>query len=164
MVTVAQQVNAVAVTPDTATVVEGDTLRLLATAADANGHVVAEVEFVWASTDTAVAVVDASGLGTGVGAGHAEVTATTARITGRAQLTVVPPAPTAIAVTPDTALLTALGQTAQLTAEVRDQLGRVMGGVPVDLGERGHDRCGGRFGRVGQGGGSWCGDGHGCSG
>ncbi|MCY4646403.1 MAG: Ig-like domain-containing protein, partial [Gammaproteobacteria bacterium] len=130
-VTVAQEVSAVAVLPDTATVVEGDTLRLAATATDANGQAVAGVEFVWASGDTAVAVVDASGLVTGVGAGQAEMSATTAGIAGRAQLTVAAPAPTAIAVTPDTVELTALGQTRRLTAEVRDQLGRVMENQPV---------------------------------
>ena len=130
-VTVAQQVSAVAVSPATDTVVAGDTLRLAVEAADANGHPVAEAEFDWASSDTLVAVVDDGGLVTGVGAGEAEVTATAAGVTGRAALTVVAPAPTAVAVTPDTVALTALGQTAQLAAEVRDQIGRVMEGVPV---------------------------------
>ena len=131
MVTVAQEVSAVTVVPDTATVVEGDTLRLAATVTDANGQVVTGAEFVWGSGDTTVAVVDASGLVTGVGAGQVQVTATAAGVTGRATLTVVAPVPTAVAVTPDTVVLTALGQTAQLTADVRDQLGRVMDGVGV---------------------------------
>ena len=130
-VTVAQEVSTVAVAPDTATVLEGDTLRLAATATDANGQVVAGVEFTWASGDTAVAVVDASGLVTGVAAGQVQVTATAAGLTGRAELAVVTPLPTTIAVTPDTVVLTAVGQTAQLTAEVRNQAGRVMEGVPV---------------------------------
>ena len=130
-VTVAQVVSAVNVTPDTATVLEGDTLRLAATATDANGQVVAGAEFVWASVDTAAAVVDASGLVTGVGAGDVEVTATAAGVTGRATLTVVGLAPTTVAVTPDTVNLTAIGQTAQLTAEVHDQTGRVMDAVEV---------------------------------
>ena len=59
------------------------------------------------------------------------MSATAAGVTGRAELTVVPPAPTSVAVTPDTVALTALGHTAQLTAEVRDQAGRVMESVPV---------------------------------
>ena len=131
IVSVAQVVRAVAVTPDTATVVEGDTLRIAATATDANGQAVAEVQFAWASGDTAVAVVDASGLVTAVGTGQAEVTATAAGVTGRTQLTVLAPVPTTIAVTPDTVVLTALGHSTQLTAEVRDQAGRAMEGVPV---------------------------------
>ena len=130
-VTVAQEVSAVAVTPDTATVLEGDTLRLAATASDANGQVVAGGGFVWASGDTAVAVVDASGLVTGTGAGEVEITATSSGVTGRGEFTVVAPAPTAIVVTPDTVALTALGETEQLAAEVRDQAGRAMAGVAV---------------------------------
>ena len=130
-VTVAQEVSAVAVTPALDTLVAGDTLRLTAVAADANGHPVAGAEFDWASGDTAVAVVDATGLVTGVGAGEAEVAATAAGVTGRAELSVVAPAPTSVAVTPDTVALTALGQTARLAAEVRDQNGRVIEGIPV---------------------------------
>ena len=119
------------VSPATATVVEGDTLRLTATATNVYGQAVTGVEFVWASGDTAVAVVDASGLVTGVGAGEVQVTATAAGLTGRAELAVVAPLPTTVAVMPDTVVLTAVGQTAQLTAEVRDQAGRAMDGVPV---------------------------------
>ncbi len=130
-VTVAQEVSAVVVSPAADTLVAADTLRLAAEAADANGHPVAEAEFSWASSDTAVAVVDDAGLVTGVGPGQAEVTATAAGVTGRADLTVVAPATTTIAVTPDTVALAALGQTAQLTAEVRDQAGRAMEGIPV---------------------------------
>ena len=161
MVTVAQEVSAVAVVPDTATVVEGDTLRLAATATDANGQVVTGAGIVWGSGDTTVAVVDASGLVTGVGAGQVQVTATAAGVTGRATLTVVAPVPTAVAVTPDTVVLTALGQTAQLTADVRDQAGAGDGWCGGFLVEFRRDRRGGRFGWVGQRGGQWCGNDHG---
>ena len=89
MVTVAQEVSAVTVTPATDTVVAGDTLRLAAEAADANGHPVAGTGFVWASGDTLVAVVDNAGLVTGVGLGKADVTATAAGAGGRTELTVV---------------------------------------------------------------------------
>ncbi len=130
-VTVAQEVSAVLVTPAADTLVAGDTLRLVAEAADANGHPVGGDGLEWASSDTLVAVVNDAGLVTGVGAGEAAVTATAAGVTGRAVLTVVAPAATAVAVTPDTVALTALGQTVQLAAEVRDQIGRVMEGVPV---------------------------------
>ena len=130
-VTVVQEVSAVAVTPAADTVVTGDTLRLDAEAADANGHPVAGAEFDWASSDTLVAVVDDAGLVTSVGAGAAEVTATSSGVTGHAQLVVEVPAPTTIVITPDTVRLAALGDTARLTAEVRDQLGRVMEPGPV---------------------------------
>ena len=130
-VTVAQEVSAVTVTPAADTLVAGDTLRLAAEAADANGHPVAGSEFSWSSSDTLVAVVDDAGLVTGVGAGEAEVTATAAGVTGRGALTVLAPAATTVAVIPDTVALTALGQTVQLAAEVRDQIGRVMEDVGV---------------------------------
>ena len=130
-VTVAQRTSTVAVAPAADTVVERDTVRFEAEARDANGHAVAGAAFTWASGDTSVAVVDASGLVTGAGAGEVEVAATSSGVTGRAQLTVVAPAPTAVAVTPDTVALTALGQTVQLAAEVLDQAGRVMEGEPV---------------------------------
>lgn len=130
-VTVAQQVSAVAVSPTADTLVTGETLRLAAEAADANGHAVAGAEFAWASTDTLVTIVDESGLVTGAGAGEATVTATSSGVTGSAELTVVVPAPTTLTVTPDTLAFTAIGQTAQLAAEVRDQAGGVMEGVDV---------------------------------
>ena len=88
-VTVSQEVTAVAVRPAADTVIAGDTLRLVAEAADANGHVVAGTEFNWASGDTLVAVVDKAGLVTGIGLGEAEVTATAAGFTGRVEVTVV---------------------------------------------------------------------------
>ncbi|MYB06354.1 MAG: hypothetical protein F4Y24_08375 [Gemmatimonadetes bacterium] len=130
-VSVAQRVSAVTVSPAADTLVARDTLRLEAEATDANGHAVAEAGFSWASSDTSVAVVDDAGRVTGVAPGEAEVTATAAEVTGRADLMVVAPAPTTIAVTPDTVALAALGQTAQLSAEVRDQAGRSMEGVSV---------------------------------
>ena len=129
-VTVAQEISAVKVTPAADTLLVTDTLRLSAEAADANGHAVAGAEFAWASSDTAVAVVDGSGLVTGVAAGEVAVTATSSGLTGSAELTVVA-VPTTVAVTPDTVAFSALGQTVQLTAEVRDQAGRVMADVVV---------------------------------
>ena len=130
-VTVAQEVSAVVVSPAADTLVTGDTLRLAAEATDANGHPVAGAEFAWASSDTLVTAVDDAGLVTGVGTGEAEVAATSSGVTGRAELTVVAPAPTTVAIIPDTVALIALAQTVQLTAEVRDQAGRAMEGVPV---------------------------------
>ena len=125
-VTVAQRVSTVEISPPADTLVLGDTLRLVAEAKDANGHTVAGSGFSWASSDTAVAVVDGTGLVSGVAVGEVEVSATSSEVTGRAQLVVVVPAPTTVAVTPDTVVFEALGDTARLTAEVQDQIGRPM--------------------------------------
>ncbi len=131
-VTVSQVVSVVAVSPATDTLVAfGDTVRLIANATDANGHGVADTEFSWSSSDTLVAQVDDSGLVESLAEGDAVVMATAAEVTGGADLSVVSPLPTTIVVSPDALRLTALGQTAQLTAEVHEQAGRVMAGAPV---------------------------------
>ena len=129
--TVAQQVSSVEVTPATGFVLPGTTLRLMAEARDANAHTVDGAEFAWASSDPAVAVVDATGLVTGTAEGDVDVSATSSGVTGRAQLEVVEPAPTTVAVSPDAVVLEALGDTVRLAAEVQDQVGRPMPGQPV---------------------------------
>ena len=147
-VTVAQEASTVTVTPAAASIaVLGDTVRLTAEALDANGNAVSGAEFSWESSDgaslrgrretrrwpwwTHQRRDGDAGLVTAVGTGEVQVTATAAGLTGRAELAVVIPLPTTVAVTPDTVVLTAVGQTAQLTAEVRDQAGRVMEGIAV---------------------------------
>ena len=131
-VTVAQAVSAVAVSPAADTLVAfGDTVRLAAETTDANGHNVAGSEFSWSSSDTLVATVDGSGLVESLAEGEAVVTATVSGVTGDAKLTVVPPLPAAVAVSPDSVRFTALGQTAALAVEVREQAGRVMAEVAV---------------------------------
>ena len=132
-VTVAQVVSAVAVSPAADTLVAfGDTVRLMAEATDANGHSVEAVtEFSWSSSDTLVARVDDSGLVESLAEGAVVVMATASEVSGEAALNVVAPLPTAIVVSPDSVRLTALGQTVQLAAEVREQSGRVMGEAVV---------------------------------
>ena len=132
-VTVAQVVTAVAVSPAADTLVAfGDTVRLVAEATDANGHTVAAVTgFVWSSSDTLVARVDDTGLVESLTEGEATVMATASEVTGETELTVVSPLPTTITLSPDTVRFTALGQTAQLAAEVQDQVGRVMAEASV---------------------------------
>ena len=88
VVTVMQSVASVEVSPSADTITPGDTLRLTAKATDANGHDVAGTEFAWASGDTAVAVVDATGLVRGSREGTATITATAGSATGSATVTV----------------------------------------------------------------------------
>ena len=126
VVTVVQQVSAVEVTLDTGIVLPGTTLQLAAEAQDANGHAVDGAGFAWASSDTTVAVVDGAGLVRGIELGEVEVSATSSGATGRANLEVVEPAPTWVAVSPDTAVFAALGDTLRPVAEVQDQAGRPM--------------------------------------
>ena len=132
-VTVAQVVSAVAVSPAADTLVAfGDTVRLMAQATDANGHSVEAVtEFSWSSSDTLVARVDETGLVESLAEGAVVVAAAASGVTGGAELSVVPPLPTTVTVSPDTIRFTALAQTAQLEAEVREQAGRVMAEASV---------------------------------
>ena len=130
-VRVEQSAAAVAVSPDSAALLVGDTVRLSATVLDALGVEVVGAEVSWSSGDTLVATVDASGLATGIGAGEVEVTAASAGVEGRARMVVAVAAPTTVTVTPDSASLTALGDTVRLSAEVFDQVGRSMPGAAV---------------------------------
>ena len=132
-VTVAQVVATVAVSPASASLEVGDTLRLSAEATDANGHAVAGAEFSWSSGDESVATVDGAGLVTAVSEGEAAVTATSGPASGGAAVSVspAPPVATSLTVGPSTAELDALGATAQLSAEVLDQNGRPMPGAAV---------------------------------
>ena len=88
-VTVMQVPGSVAVLPaEAALVALGDTVRLAAEAFDANGHPVAGAEFSWASGDTAVATVDATGLVTAADNGTATITATSGPASGSTDVTI----------------------------------------------------------------------------
>ena len=130
--TVVQAPHEVVVTPSADTLVAfGDTVRLEARATDANGHAIADAAFTWASTDTSVAKVDASGLVESLAQGTATVTATASGATGAADVRVVLPPPAAVVATPDTVTFNALGETVQLEAQVLDQGGRPIAGITV---------------------------------
>ena len=85
-VTVAQEVGAVTVSPAADTVLVANTVRLWASATDANGYAVSGAKFVWASGDTLVAVVDGEGLVTGISAGDTEITAASGSVSGTAMV------------------------------------------------------------------------------
>ena len=127
MVTVAQQVSAVAVAPGAEALVAGDTLRLTATATDANGHPVAGAEFSWASSDSAVAAVDSTGLVTAAGAGETTVTATSGTVSASTSVTVMQTAST-VAISPARATLL-VGDTLRLTATATDANGHPVAGA-----------------------------------
>src|SRR5207244_9513349 len=69
-------VASLAVAPQTLTVGVGATAQLTATPRDANGAFLAGRSVTWASSNTAVATVNTTGLVTGVAAGQATITAT----------------------------------------------------------------------------------------
>ena len=87
-VTVMQSVDAAVVSPATATVAPGDTLRLVANAFDDNGHQVEGAEFTWSSSDVSVATVDSAGLVRARVPGDATIIAQVSTITGSAEISV----------------------------------------------------------------------------
>ena len=96
-IVVSQTATMVEITPMTHTLATGDTVRLVATATDDNGHVVADAAFTWTSNDTTVASVDSLGLVRGIAEGTATITAagagSAAGVEGMAEITVLPPPP-----------------------------------------------------------------------
>ena len=125
IVTVAQSIVSVEVSPLTAELTAlGASVQLTAGALDANGHAVAEAQFSWESSDTAIATVDALGLVTGVAVGVATITASSESASGSAGVTVMQPV-ASVEVSPSAETI-GLGGTLQLTAEGFDANGHAV--------------------------------------
>jgi uncharacterized protein YjdB len=87
----------------------------------------------WTTTNASVVTVTAGGVVTAVGAGTAKVRATSpgnSAVADSVSYTVTDP-PASLALNRHTDTLTALGRTAQFTAQVRDSAGNVLGAEPV---------------------------------
>ena len=122
VVTVAQVVTAISVSPGADTLVAvGDTVRLTAEGLDAYGYAVAGAEFEWSSDADSVAAVDAVGLVTAAGNGLATVTATADEASGSAVVTVAQVA-AAVVVSPSASTI-APGDTLRLVAGAHDENG-----------------------------------------
>ena len=88
-VIVAQVAAQISVEPDSVILAAlGDTLRLTARAEDRNGHLVEGATFNWSSSNASAVAVDPSGLVTAVANGAAEVTASTAGLSGTVTIAV----------------------------------------------------------------------------
>ena len=119
-------VASVVVTPAADTLVSiGDTVRLSSSALDANGNAISGKTFIWASPDSSVATVNASGLVTAVANGSATITATSDGISGSAAVAVAQAVGTVL-VTPASDTLVSFGETVQLGATARDANGNAI--------------------------------------
>ena len=124
-------VASVAMSPTAASVSVGSTAQLTATPLDAGGNPLTDRVVTWASNNTAVATVSASGLVTGVAAGSATITATSEGKTATAAITVTVLVPVAsVAVSPTSATV-AVGGTQQLTATPLDANGNPLSGRAI---------------------------------
>lgn len=103
----------------------GETLQLNATVLDQNGQAIAGAAVSWATSDDAVATVNATGVVTAVQNGSATITATSGSATGAAALSVVQ-RPAQITVSPDAAMFESIGDTVRLTAQAADANGNAV--------------------------------------
>ena len=122
-VTVSQLPVAMDVVPSSAALLAlGDTVRLVATGFDPNGHAVAGLTFAWTSENGAFATVDPHGLVTAVRTGSTNIYATAGELRDSAGVTVAQLA-TEVRVTPAVDTLNAVGDTVRLTAVALDRNG-----------------------------------------
>jgi len=108
----------------------GQTGQLTATPKDASGATLTGRVVTWASSNTAVATVNGTGLVTGVAAGSATITATSEGKNGTAAVTVSVVPVASVTVAPATASIP-VGQTGQLTATPKDASGATLTGRVV---------------------------------
>jgi uncharacterized protein YjdB len=126
-------VTTVSVSLASDTLAPGTTTQATAVARDASGVVIPGVAFVWSSSNTAVATVNASGVVSAVAAGSATITATGDGKSGSDALTVKVAASATISSVTVTFSSSSIsvGQSAQATATARDASGAVITGQAV---------------------------------
>ena len=126
-VTVAQRVARVAVSPASAALALGDTVRFTAVATDENVYPLASPQgLTWSSSNTAVARIDASGLVTGASTGEAQISASLNGVTGTAVAAVALTPVGAVEVAP-AATGVQVDASIDLRATVRDERGNPLG-------------------------------------
>ncbi len=128
-------VASVTVSAASTTLQVGQSSQLTVVLKDAQGQVLSGRSIAYASSNTAVATVSASGLVSGLAAGSATMSVTSEGVTGTLAMTVqssAPPPPTAYSVTVTVnAGSLQVGQTTQATAVVKDASGNVIPGATV---------------------------------
>ena len=119
------------VTPSTATLnAIGQTVQLTAKVLDQNNNPMAAAVVNWTSSADGVATVSAGGLVTAVMNGAAVITARSGNVSATVNVTVSQTART-LAIEPEMATLTSVGQTIQLTATVLDQKEQIVADAVV---------------------------------
>ncbi len=101
----------------------GATQQLTSTVRDSRSQTISNATVTWVSSSAQVATVSSTGLVTAIASGAATITATSGSATGTASVTVQPVATVSIS---PTSLTLDVGQTATITATVRDASGNAM--------------------------------------
>ncbi len=123
-------VATVVLTPTTASVMAGDSVRFTAQARSSNGTVLQGRTVAWQSSNNSVATVNSAGWVVGVGAGTATITATSEGKSDQSTVTVTRQPVASITISPPS-ITVAVGQTSQLTAVLKDSKGNVLTGREV---------------------------------
>ena len=123
----------VVVTSDKATILVGGTAVLTASVQDAKGATISGRLVTWSTSNPSVAQVGA-GTATGVGAGTANISASVDGVVGSAALTVVLPSVASVEVLGVSSTPLFPGQTAQLSALLKDSLGNLITGPGIAWG------------------------------
>ena len=130
-ITVAQASSTIAIHPASATLVAiGETIQLSTTVKDAKDQIITGATVSWSSNNPAVAEVNTSGLVTARGNGPVTITATSGGQAATATITVAQASST-ISIHPASATLTAIGETMQLSATVKDAKDQTVPGATV---------------------------------
>ena len=118
------------VSPTSASIPQGDFTQLTATPLDAQGNALTGRLIVWSSSNQSVAVVSSTGHVQSVSVGSATITATSEGVSATAAVTVTPVPVASVTIVPANPSVV-LGQTATLSATVRDGQGNVLNGRSV---------------------------------
>jgi uncharacterized protein YjdB len=117
----------VRVNPTSVTVRVSATTTLTAEVLDAGGTRMGGQVISWSSANSSIATVSSAGVVSGVGAGTVVITAAASGLSGTAVVTVQPTPVSSVSVAPSSATVN-VGNTIQLTAEVRDAAGNTLTG------------------------------------
>ena len=130
LVTVADvPVSSVVVSPDTATILVGQSQQLSAKTLDAGGGELSGRTITWSSSNEDVASVSSTGKVLAVAAGSATITASSEGKSDNATITVIAPVST-VTVAPDS-ISVIVGNTSTLTATTKDAGGKTLTGRTV---------------------------------
>ncbi|MDQ8160162.1 MAG: Ig-like domain-containing protein [Gemmatimonadota bacterium] len=128
-ITVVDPVASVLVTPTAVTLPAGASEQMTASGRDAKGASLTGRPVAWASSNPAVATINASGIVTAVAAGSANITATVEGVDATATVTVLRPVASVHITPPQPTLF--VGRTLQLSASARDAQGTALTGRAV---------------------------------
>ena len=130
-VVIGQEAASITVMPESATLTSfGQTIQLEAVVQEIDGTVIPDAPVLWSSSDPDVASVDGNGLVTAISNGGVWIRALSGDVSAISVITVMQAA-ASVAITPETATLSSVGETVQLETVVYDAEGAAIPDAPV---------------------------------